>query len=100
MTHTIFGLSLLPSHFPLATPQAHALSDRITAAALQVQHGAPAAFAAGARRDAEAYLDARRRRDLRLPAALERSADDGARTLMRLTVGVPPLPQRAERLVA
>ncbi len=100
MMQTLFGLTLLPTRFPLAPTQAHALSDRIAAAARQVQNGAPTAFAAEARRDAVSYLDARRSRQLRLPLALERAADEGARALLRLTVGIPPLPARAELLVA
>jgi hypothetical protein len=31
---------------------------------------------------------------------MERTCDDGARDLMRLTVSTPPLPRRAELLVA
>ena len=100
MMQTIFGLTLSVTHFPIAPEQAHALADRISAIALQVREGAPAAFAAGARLDAELYLGARRRRELRLPPSLERACDDGARDLMRLTVSTPPLPKRAQLLVA
>src|SRR5690349_15021974 len=60
MMQTIFGLTLPVTHFPIAPEQAHALADRIAATALQVREGAPAAFAAGARLDAELYLGARR----------------------------------------
>jgi hypothetical protein len=100
MLQTIFGLTLPVTHFPIAPEQAQALAERIAAAAVELREGAPAAFAAGARRDAERYLGARRRRELHLPHALQRACDDGARDLMRLTVSTPPLPTRTERLVA
>jgi len=100
MMQTMFGLTLPVTHFPIAPEQAKALAERITAAATEVRGGAPAAFAAGVRLDAERYLGARRRRELRLPPSLERACDDGARDLLRLTVSTPPLPKRAERLVA
>ena len=99
MLQSFFGLTLPVTDFPIADEQAHALADRINAAALQVQGQAPAAFAAEARRDAEQYLAARRA-GLRLPSMLGRVCDEGARSLMRLTVSTPPLPSRAERLVA
>jgi hypothetical protein len=100
MMQTFFGLTMPVTDFPLAADTARLLADRIAAAAMQVRDDAPAAFAAGARRDAERYLKARRTRELRLPASLERTCDEAARTLMRLTVSTPPLPSRSELLVA
>ena len=90
---TLFGLtvSVTPPPFPLA--------ERISAAALTARD-APAPVLAELRRDAEHYLALRRKRALRLPAALEMTCDEQARTVMRLTVSTPPLPMRAVRLVA
>ena len=100
MIQTIFGVTLPLSSFPQAPETGRALADGITAAAVAVRDGAPAAYAAAARRDAEAYLKARRRHELRLSPTLERACDEGARNLMRLTVSTPPSPSRVERLVA
>lgn len=100
MLQTIFGVTLPLTSFPQDAETGKALSDNIMAAAVAVRDGAPAAYAAEARRDAEAYLKARRRHEIRLSPALERSCDEGARNLMRLTVSTPPLPHRADRMVA
>ncbi|MBV9880284.1 MAG: hypothetical protein JO180_07305 [Gemmatirosa sp.] len=99
LPQTMFGLMLPVSSRPVAPDLARALAERISATAQSVQAGAPAASAAGARREAEHYLSARRRRELRLPAALELACDANARAVMRATVGVPPLPNY-DRLVA
>jgi hypothetical protein len=100
MMQTYFGLTLPDTDFPLPSEPARALAERITAAAASLQGEAPAALAAELRRDAERYLRARRARTLRLPAGVERTCDDAARAVMRLTVTTPPLPVRSELLVA
>lgn len=100
MLQTLFGVTIPLTPFPLAADTTKALADQLAAAAVAVRDGAPAAYAAEARRDAERYLRARRDRVLRLTPTLERTCDDAARTLMRLTVSTPPLPTRSERLVA
>lgn len=99
MLQTIFGLTVHVAGVPIAAAQAHALADRINAAALQVQGEVPAALSAETRRDGARYLAARGA-GLRLPPMLERVCDEGVRAIMRLTLNAPPLPTRAERLVA
>ena len=102
MTQTVFGLTVpaAPSG-PVAAALLPTLAARIGAAAATLQAGAPAAYAASVRQDAERYLRARRRGELRLPGgAAARACDEGALTLMRLTVDAPPRRAVAEPLVA
>jgi hypothetical protein len=102
MTQTVFGLTLpLPSTRPLPPQLAVSLAERMTAAAAALSAGAPAALAASVRRDAQHYMGARRRGELRLPrVAVTRACDEAALTLLRLTADAPPLPRTGERLVA
>ena len=97
---TLFGLTVPVTNFPLAPDLASALAERITAAALSVREDASAALSADVRADAQQYLALRREHGLRLPFALQRSCDEGARAVMRMTVNAPPRMVRAERMVA
>lgn len=99
---TLFGVTLPVSGRSIAPPLARALATRIGDAVKAINGTrVPVALAAELRRDAERYLAVRRLRELRLPHALERRCDDGARTLMQLTANTPPqLRARSERLVA
>lgn len=98
---TFFGLTMPVSKFPIAPDVARALAKRIGDAAQTVnQQDVPVALAAEFRRDAERYLAVRRTRELRLPTSLERSCDDGARALRRLTANTPPQVNVPERMVA
>ena len=98
---TFFGLTLPVSNFPLSSGLAKALAKRITDAARALHDDTvPVALAAEYRHDAEHYLALRRTRELRLPAGLEGTCDDNARTLMSLTANTPPRLRVQEQLVA
>ena len=98
---TFFGLTLPASGAPIPPSIARVLVKRIKdATALLQQDEVPVAHAAELRRDAERYLGLRRTRSLRLPAWLERTCDDDAHALMRLTANTPPTLHASERLVA
>jgi hypothetical protein len=88
---TLFGVTVPLSGGPIASPLAMALATRIGDAVKAMDETkVPVALAAEFRRDAERYLAVRRVRDLRLPPALERRCDDGARALMQRTANTPP----------
>ncbi len=76
------------------------LALRMAAATAAMQGKAPAALAASVRQDAQGYLAARRRGDLRLSPAAARRCDEAARGLLRLTLNAPPVPRGGELLVA
>ena len=97
---TLFGLTVPVTSFPLSSDLASALAERLTAAALSVRENDSAALSAGVRADAQQYLALRRTHGLRLPFALQRSCDESARAVMRMTVNAPPRTFRAERMVA
>lgn len=90
----VFGLALPATEPERAIPAdlARELVARIAAAAVEMENEVPAARAAELRREAERYLGARRGGGLRLPFASQRACDEGARTLLRLTVSTPPVP--------
>jgi hypothetical protein len=96
----LFGIALPPSVQPLARDVGTTLARRMAAAGAALQQDAPAALAASVRQDAQRYLDARRRGELRFAPGAGRACDDGALTLMRLTVNAPPVPRAAALLVA
>lgn len=101
MMHPVFGLSL-PTFDVVSPLLASALAQRMTEMeqALGAEH-VPAALAASVRQDAQRYLGARRRGELRLPSAsATRVCDERARNLLQLTVDAPPIAAPAERLVA
>jgi hypothetical protein len=85
----VFGLSMPTPTRDAGRDVAVALADRMTAAAATLQRGAPAAVAAGVRHDAQRYLAARRRGELRFAGGAGRACDEGALALMRLTVDAP-----------
>ena len=90
----LFGLTL-PDR-PLATDRAlaTALAERMTAATQAPRQGAPGPGAADLRRDARAYLTARRQGTLRFDAHAvtpARSCDESAHALLRLTLDAPPI---------
>ena len=97
---TLFGLTVPVTDIPLAPELAQALAERLMAAAVSVREGAPSPVAADARDDAGRYLALRRRGALRLPFSLQRTCDETAQAVMRLTLNVPARLPRAERLVA
>ena len=97
---TLFGLTVPVTDFPLAPETAQALAERLMAAAMSVREGASASLAADVRADAERYLALRRARGLRMPFAFQRTCDEGAHAVMRMTVNAPPRRFRAEQLVA
>ena len=96
----LFGIALPTSAEPVAREVGTALAGRMAAASAALQQNAPAALAASVRQDAQRYLAARRRGELRLAPGSARACDDGAYTLMRLTVNAPPVPRAADVLVA
>lgn len=96
----LFGVMLPAAPAPLDRDAANALADVITAAVENLRAGAPGALAASYRRDAQRYLAARRRGELRFAAGASRICDEGAWVLMRLTVDAPPVPRVPERMVA
>ena len=98
---TFFGLTIPETRAPISSGMARALAKRLRDAnAMMQQEDVPVAHAAELRRDAERYLSVRRTRTLRLPASLERTCDDEAHMLMRLTANTPPAVNVSERLVA
>ena len=98
---TFFGLTVPATGAPITSAAGRSLAKRIKAAnAMMQQEDVPVAHAAELRRDAERYLSVRLTRTLRLPASLERSCDDDAHLLMRLTANTPPTLGVSERLVA
>ena len=96
----LFGIALPTSAQPVGREVGTTLAHRMAAAAGALQHDAPAALAASVRQDAQRYLAARRRGELRFAPGTGRACDDGALALMRLTVNAPPVPRPAELLVA
>ena len=96
----LFGIALPATAQPVAREVSTALAGRMAAAAGVLQANAPAALAASVRQDAQRYLAARRRGELRFVPGTGRACDDGALALMRLTVNAPPVPRAAELLVA
>lgn len=98
---TLFGLTMPATSAPISSAMARALAKRIKDANAIMQHDdVPVAHAAELRRDAERYLSVRRDRTLRLPASFERTCDDDAHLLMRLTANTPPTLRVTERMVA
>ena len=95
----LFGLTL-PDTQPVDRELATMLAGRITAAAATVKTGARAAVAAEVRRDAQDYLTARRLGGLHFVPGAGRSCDQGALTLMRLTIDAPPIVPHPVLLVA
>jgi hypothetical protein len=96
----LFGIALPTSAQPVARDVGATLAGRMAAAGAALQGNAPAALAASVREDAQRYLAARRRGELRFAPGAGRACDDGALALMRMTVDAPPAPRRAELLVA
>ncbi len=97
--HFLFGLSL-PSGQPIDRELATLIAGRITTASTSLKQGASAAVTAQIRGDAQRYLDARRSGAIRFTPGAGRACDEGAWTLMRLTVDAPPVPTMAAQLVA
>ena len=98
---SFFGLTVPASSIPVSSAMARVLAKRIKDAnAAMQQSDVPVAQAAELRRDAERYLAVRRTGSLRLPTSLERTCDDDAHMLMRLTASTPPSVNVSERLVA
>ena len=90
----LFGLTLPDRSHPTDRALATALAERMTAAAQALKEGAPGPVAADVRRDARAYLTARRRGELRFDGhaiGAVRTCDEGAHTLLRLTLDAPPV---------
>ena len=101
MLQTLFGVTVPLSSAALDAPRTARLTARMTEAAAALRDDAPVALAAALRQDARRYLDARRAGTLRLATfGATRACDDTARALLQLTVDVPPMPGRAETLVA
>jgi hypothetical protein len=96
----LFGLTLPATYGTLERELATELSTRMEAAAAALTDGAPVALAASYRQDAQKYLDARRRGELRFGPGAMRSCDEGAWTVMRLTVDTPPMISVPVRMVA
>lgn len=97
----LFGLTVpTPPSQPLDRETAAALAGRMVAAAATLKTGGPAALAADVRKDAQRYLAARRRGELRFAPGTGRPCDEGAWALMRITVDAPAVTARAEPLVA
>ena len=96
----VFGVMLPAAEAPLDREAASVLAGVMEAHVEALRAGAPGALAASLRRDAQRYLDARRRGTLRFAAAASRACDEGAWALMRLTVDAPPVPRGPERMVA
>jgi hypothetical protein len=96
----LFGIALPTSAQPVAREVGTELAGRMAAAGAALQRNAPAALSASVRQDAQRYLAARRRGELRFAPGASRACDDGASALMRLTVNAPPVPRAAELLVA
>lgn len=99
--HTLFGLTMPVTNSRVAPDRARSLAKIISDAAKSFgAQDVPVALAAEYRRDAERYLAVRRTRELRLPASLERTCDDNAHALMRLTANTPPALKVPDRMVA
>jgi hypothetical protein len=96
----LFGITLPTPAEPFARDVSATLAGRMAAAGAALQKDAPAALAASVRQDAQRYLAARRRGELRFAPGAGRACDTGAAALMRLTVNAPPVPRAAELLVA
>ena len=96
----LFGIALPTSVQPVDRDVGTTLARRMAAAAGALQQNAPAALAASVRQDAQRYLAARRRGELRFAPGAGRACDDGALALMRLTVNAPPVARTPELLVA
>lgn len=99
----LFGLTLPDRPFASDRGLAQALAGQMTAAVRALQGGAPGAVAADLRRDARAYLAARRGRTLRFAADAAgpgRACDEAAHTLLQLTLDAPPAPALPALLVA
>ena len=96
----LFGITLPATAQPVAREVSTTLAGRMAAAGAALQKNAPAALAASVRQDAQRYLAARRRGELRFAPGAGRACDNGALALMRLTVNAPPVPRTAELLVA
>jgi len=96
----LFGIALPAPAQPVAREVSTALAGRMAAAGAALQGDAPAALAASVRHDAQRYLTARRRGELRFAPGTGRACDNNALALMRLTLNAPPVSRRAELLVA
>ena len=96
----LFGIALPTTAQPVAREVSTTLAGRMAAAGAALQKDAPAALAASVRQDAQRYLAARRRGELRFVPGAGRLCDDNALALMRLTVNAPPVPRTPELLVA
>lgn len=90
----LFGLTLPDRPHPTDRALATALAERMTAAVHALKGGAPGPIAADVRREARAYLSARRRGELRFDGhavGAARACDEGAHALLQLTLDAPPV---------
>ena len=96
----LFGLTVPTPAAALDRETATALAGRMADAARTLEGRAPVAVAASVRRDAQRYLAARRRGEIRFAGAAGRACDENALALMRLTVDAPPAARAPALLVA